>query len=146
MDFRDFFIFMIRFALANVVLLYQLTSSEKNINWSSSQVARLSLFNLKNIRCITLKMKLEAAWQNRGIAMINLMETIEDQSFVEFCNALGRTYSTIYKESRTDFSLNHTLQELKKLNLFDLFGSHIRNPDELVAFVDYAYKLAGYEG
>ncbi|KAK4394792.1 2-oxoglutarate and iron-dependent oxygenase JMJD4 [Sesamum angolense] len=88
MDFRDFFVFMIRFAVANLLLLYQLTSDKRNINWNSSEIARHLLFNLKSIQCIALKMKSVAAWENRGI---NLMETIVDHSFVEFCNVLGRT-------------------------------------------------------
>ncbi|KAI3454456.1 hypothetical protein Pfo_011119 [Paulownia fortunei] len=146
MDFRDFFIFLIRFALANLVLLHQLSSDKRNINWSSSQMARRLLFNLKNIQCITLKMKSEAAWQNRGTAMINLMETIEDQSFMEFCNALGRTYSMMYNNSEIFFNPNQNFLELKQLNLFDLFGSHICNPDELVRLVDDALKLVGTEG
>ncbi|KAK4437293.1 2-oxoglutarate and iron-dependent oxygenase JMJD4 [Sesamum alatum] len=140
MDFRDFFIFVIHFALANLVLLYQLTSDERNINWSSSEIARHLLFNLKSIQCITLKMKTVAAWENRGI---NLMETIVDHSFVEFCNTLGRTCNMMYSHSEKSFNPSQNLLEQKQLNLVDLFGSPICNPDELVAFLDGALELVG---
>ncbi|KAG8378810.1 hypothetical protein BUALT_Bualt07G0023600 [Buddleja alternifolia] len=143
MDFSDFFIFIIRFALANLVLLYQLTNSQRNINWSSSQMAQLLLFNLKRIQSITVKMKSEDAWVNHRSEMISLRETVEDQSFVEFCDALGRTYSKmIYGNSETNFNLNQTLLEFKFL---DLFGSRICNPDELVTFIASAFKLLGTE-
>ncbi|KAK6148337.1 hypothetical protein DH2020_019249 [Rehmannia glutinosa] len=143
MDFRDFFILVIRFALSNLVLVYQLKNDNRNIDLSSSQMARFLLFNLRNIKCITLKMKYVAAWQNRGIFIINLMETIKDQSFVEFCNALGRTYSTACNHSEINFDPNQFFSEHKQLVLF---GSQICSPDELVSFLDCALKLVETEG
>ncbi|KAH6770616.1 2-oxoglutarate and oxygenase superfamily protein [Perilla frutescens var. hirtella] len=145
MDFRDFFIFMIRFALANFVLLYQLTSS-KAINCSSFEMAQLLLFNLKNIKCITLKMKSEAAWQNCGIVVIDLVETIEDQSFMEFCNTLGRTYSKIYNLSDINFNHSQPLLEHEQISVLYPFGSHICNPDNLITFLDYVFELVGTKG
>ncbi|KAL8457905.1 hypothetical protein ACS0TY_034863 [Phlomoides rotata] len=146
MDFRDFFIFMIRFALANFVLLYQLKHDNRLINWSSSQMARLLLFNLNNIKCITMKMQSVAAYENRDIAVIDLMKTIEDQSFMEFCDALGRTYSMMFNHSKMNFTPNQILLKHKQLNLLDPFHPSICNPDELVMFVDCAFKLVGVEG
>ncbi|KAL2243690.1 UNVERIFIED_CONTAM: 2-oxoglutarate and iron-dependent oxygenase JMJD4 [Sesamum indicum] len=140
MDFRDFFIFMIRFAIANLVLLYQLASDIKNINWSSSEIARHLRFNLKSIQCITLKMKSVAVWENHGI---NLMETIVDRSFVEFCNALERTCNMMYNHCEKSFNASQNLVQQEQLNLVDLFGSRICNPDELVTFLDGALELVG---
>ncbi|GFP90741.1 jmjc domain-containing protein 4 [Phtheirospermum japonicum] len=146
MDFRDFFICMIRFALANLVLFYQLSTNKRNIEWSSSQLARLLLLNLKNIKCVTVKMESESAWQNRGIATVNLMETIEDQSFIEFCNALGRTYGVTCNHSEINFNPTRFFLEHEGINLYDLFGTRICKPDELVSFLDNALKLVGIEG
>lgn len=146
MDFRDFFIFMIRFALANFVLLYQLKHDNRLINWGSSQMARLLLFNLKNIKCVTLKMQSVAAYENRDIAVIDLMKTIEDQSFMEFCDALGRSYSMMFNHSKMNFTPNYILLKHKQLNLLDPFHSYIRNPNDLVMFVDCAFKVVGVEG
>ncbi|KAL7105939.1 hypothetical protein ACP275_07G078900 [Erythranthe tilingii] len=138
MDFRDFFTFMTRFALANLVLLHQLTTDVRNMDRNSSQMARLLFFNLENIQHIALKMKSESAWQNRGITTINITETIDDQSFMEFCNAMGTTYGTMYNESQH----SQTLQKLEQLNIF---GSHqhFRIPDDLLAFVECSLKLVG---
>ncbi|KAL0441028.1 UNVERIFIED_CONTAM: 2-oxoglutarate and iron-dependent oxygenase JMJD4 [Sesamum radiatum] len=140
MDFRDFFVFMIRFAVANLLLLYQLTSDKRNINWNLSEIARHLLFNLKSIQCIALKMKSVAAWENRGI---NLMEIIVDHSFVEFCNVLGRTCNMTYNHSEKSFNPSQNLLEQEQLNLVDLFDSHICNPDKLVTFLDGALELVG---
>ncbi|KAL0341455.1 UNVERIFIED_CONTAM: 2-oxoglutarate and iron-dependent oxygenase JMJD4 [Sesamum calycinum] len=142
MDFRDFFVFMIRFAVANLLLLYQLTSDKRNINWNLSEIARHLLFNLKSIQCIALKMKSVAAWENRGI---NLMEIIVDHSFVEFCNVLGRTCNMTYNHSEKSFNPSQNLLEQEQLNLVDLFDSHICNPDKLVTFLDGALASWKYE-
>lgn len=146
MDFRDFFIFMIRFALANFVLLYQLTSSEGFINGSSSEMTQLLLFNLKNIKCITLKMKSEASWQNRGIAAIDVVQTIKDQSFMEFCNTLGRKFSMMYNLGDINFNESRPPLDYEQISVLHPFGSHICNPDNLVTFLDYAFKLVDTEG
>ncbi|KAL3628874.1 hypothetical protein CASFOL_027920 [Castilleja foliolosa] len=146
MDFRDFFILMIRFALANLVLFYQLSTNKRNVEWSSSQLARLLLLNLKNIKCVTENMKSESAWQNRGIATVNLMKTIEDQPFIEFCNALGRTYCVTCNHIEINFDPNRFFLEHEGIDLYDLFRSRICKPDELVSFLDNALKLVGIEG
>ncbi|KAL6524504.1 hypothetical protein OROHE_016175 [Orobanche hederae] len=146
MDFRDFFILVIRFAVASLILLYQLSVNIRNIECSKSQMVRLLLFNLKNIKCISLKMKSESAWPNRGIAMINLVETIEDELFIDFCNALARNYCTACNHSEINFYPNQFLLEHEEISLFDLFKSRICNPDDLVSFLDCAFKLLGIEG
>ncbi|KAL6583773.1 hypothetical protein OROMI_003062 [Orobanche minor] len=146
MDFRDFFILVIRFAVASLILLYQLSVNIRNIECSKSQMVRLLLFNLKNIKCISLEMKSESAWQNRGIAMINLVETIEDESFIDFCNALARNYCMACNHSEIISYPNQFLLEHEEISLFDLFKSRICNPDDLVSFLDCALKLLGIEG
>ncbi|KAL3824869.1 hypothetical protein ACJIZ3_020898 [Penstemon smallii] len=144
MNFNDFFTFMVRFAFANLVLLYQLKSDKDNKNWSSSQMVELILFNLKSIECISTKMKNVAEWENRGIA-ISLGEIFEDLLFIEFCIALGRDYSLMLDDSETNFNLNRTLLEHIQFNLLEFSGSHIVNPEELVTFVDGVLKLNIYE-
>lgn len=146
MDFRDFFIFMIRFALANFVLLYQLTSRKGFINTSSSEMAQLLLFNLKNIKCVTLKMKSEAAWQNCSIVVIDLVQTIKDQSFMEFFNTLGRTFSMMCNLGDINFNQSCPPLEYEQISVLYPFGSRICNPDNLVTFLDYAFKLVDTEG
>lgn len=146
MDFRDFFIFLIRFALANFILLYQLTSSKGFIDTSSSEMAQRLLFNLKSIKCITLKMKSEDGWQNCGIATIHLLETIEDQTFIDFCNTLDRTYTMTCNLSETNLNQSEKLLKHDQLRALYPIDSHIRNPDNLITFLDHAFKLVGTEG
>ncbi|GER38493.1 JmjC domain-containing protein [Striga asiatica] len=146
-DFRDFFILLIRFALANFLLFYHMSTNEKNVVWwSSSQMAQLLVINLKNIKLVTLRMKSESAWQNRGIASINIDETLKDQSFIEFCNALAVTYLKTCNHSEVNFSPSHFFLGHEQLNLRpNLFCTRICNPDELLSFLDRALELVGIE-
>ncbi|XP_042038981.1 2-oxoglutarate and iron-dependent oxygenase JMJD4-like [Salvia splendens] len=145
MDFRDFFIFLIRFALANFVMLYQITSSKGFINLNSSEASQFFLFNLKNIKCITLKMISEPGWQNCSTAATDLAETFEEQSFMDFCDSLGRTYSMMYNLSGIDFSQIRTLFDHEQTSGLYPYGSHICNPDDLITFLDHAFRLVGSE-
>ncbi|XP_057804465.1 arginine-specific demethylase JMJ20 [Salvia miltiorrhiza] len=146
MDFRDFFIFLFRFSLANFLLLYQITSSKGFLHWCSSEAARFLLFNLKSIKCITLQMKSEAGWQNCGFAAIDLVETIEDPAFMDFYNTLGIAYSMMYNFSEIDFSESRNILEHEQISVLYPFGSHICNPDNLITFLGNAFKLVGTEG
>ncbi|CAA0820923.1 2-oxoglutarate (2OG) and Fe(II)-dependent oxygenase superfamily protein [Striga hermonthica] len=144
-DFRDFLILLIRFALANFLLFYHLSTNEKNVAWGSSPMAQLLLINLKNIKLVTLRMKSEPAWQNRCIVTINLDETLKDQSFIEFCNDLAVTYSKTCNHSEVNFSPSRFFLGHEQLNLLNLFRAQICNPDELVSFLDQALELVGIE-
>ncbi|KAG6384783.1 hypothetical protein SASPL_153601 [Salvia splendens] len=114
-------------------------------NLAANASSRSFLFNLKNIKCITLKMKSEAEWQNWGIAATDLAETIEEQSFMDFCDSLERTCSMIYNHSGIDFSPFRTLLDHEQTSVLYPHGSHIRNLDDLITFLDHAFKLVGSE-
>lgn len=68
---------------------------------------------------------------------------MEDHSFVDFCNALGRSCCMMYHKREINFNLNLNL--LDQLNLFNICGSLIRNPDELVTFLESALNLVQTE-
>lgn len=144
MDFSDLFIFMIRFAFANLILLHRITSEDGDIHWNSSQMTQAIFSNLISIRQISLNMKSVYTWEDQCLPFL-FMETIEDQTFIEFCNELGRTYGMVFDRCDTSANLNRTLLEQGRLNLSHLSGSRICSPDELVRFVDYAYKVVGTE-
>lgn len=144
MDFCDLFIFMIRFAFANLILLHQITSKDGDIHWNSSQMTQAIFSNLRSVRQISLNMKSVATWEDQYPPFL-FMETIEDQTFIDFCNELGRTYGMVFDRCDMSANLKRNLLEQGRLNLSDLSGSRICNPDELVRFVDYAYKAAGTE-
>ncbi|XP_073274322.1 arginine-specific demethylase JMJ20-like isoform X1 [Primulina huaijiensis] len=142
MDFCDLFRFMIRFAFANLIVLHQLTSDDGDILWNSSQMTQAIFSNLRSIRQICLNMKSVDTWEDQCLPFL-FMEIIEDQTFIEFCNELGRTYCMVFDRCDTNVNLNRTSLEHGRLNLSDLSGSRICSPDELVRFVDYAYKVVG---
>ncbi|CAI9787324.1 unnamed protein product [Fraxinus pennsylvanica] len=141
MNFYDFFVFMVRFSFANLVLLCNLTSDTEKLSWSSSQVVPLVIFNLKSIQCIALKMESTGQWKNSGVS-IDLRETMEDQTFMEFCNLMARTYGAIYEQSEKKSDADKAVLEDMELSFLDFSGSRICTPEDLVTFIDCALKLS----
>ncbi|KZV52165.1 jmjC domain-containing protein 4-like [Dorcoceras hygrometricum] len=142
MDFCDLFIFIIRFAFANLILLHQITSHVGDVHWNSSQMTQAISSNLKSIRQISLNMKSVDTREDR-YPPFYFMETIEDQTFIEFFKELGRTYGMVFDCCDTNAHFNRTLPEQGRSYLSDLLGSRIGNPDQLVRFLDYASDVIG---
>ncbi|XP_051136751.1 arginine-specific demethylase JMJ20 isoform X2 [Andrographis paniculata] len=139
MDFQDFFIFMIRFAMANLVLLYLLRIDLRDITWSSSEIFRHLLLNLRSIQSVILKMQSAYESEKCDFAIISLRETIVDPTFMDFCNALGRSCCIMHDVHEIDINVNHHL--LDQLNFFESSGSTISNPGKMVTFLESALEL-----
>ncbi|KAK8521440.1 hypothetical protein V6N12_005344 [Hibiscus sabdariffa] len=133
MNFNDFFIFISRLSLANVVELYYLcdeSSSESSI-WHCSAIVKHFALNLASIRKIALKMKSEAVQGNFGI--INLWETLNDPKFIKLCAGLGRIYSVVHEEENWSCTVKKAL-----MADFEKYGSQVCSPEDLVTFIDHA--------
>ncbi|KAH1075557.1 hypothetical protein J1N35_027885 [Gossypium stocksii] len=133
MNFNDFFIFISRFSLANVVQLYYLrgeSNSESSI-WHCSAIIKHFALNLSSIRKTALKMKSEGVERNLGI--INLLETLSDPKFLKLCTGLGRIYSVIYEEENWSCTMKKAL-----MADFAKYGSQVCSPEDLITFIDYA--------
>ncbi|KAK8569388.1 hypothetical protein V6N13_046447 [Hibiscus sabdariffa] len=133
MNFKDFFIFISRLSLANVVELYYLrgeSSSESSI-WHCSAIVKHFALNLASIRKIALKMKSEAVQGNFGI--INLWETLSDPKFIKLCAGLGRIYSVVHEEENWSCTVKKVL-----MADFEKYGSQVCSPEDLVTFIDHA--------
>ncbi|EPS61123.1 hypothetical protein M569_13677, partial [Genlisea aurea] len=93
MNFRDFFVLVSRFTLANFTLLYHLRSD--GFEDTDSRIVRLLLFNLESLRSIGSKIISSTGPENCRNFFIDLRETLQDRLFMELCLALVRTYRSI---------------------------------------------------
>ncbi|KAA3459687.1 jmjC domain-containing protein 4 [Gossypium australe] len=133
MNFNDFFIFISRFSLANVVELYYLRgelNSESSI-WHCSAIIKHFALNLSSIRKTALKMKSEGVEGN--LSIINLLETLSDPRFLKLCTGLGRIYSVIHEEENWSCTMKKAL-----MADFAKYGSQVCSPEDLITFIDYA--------
>ncbi|MBA0835453.1 hypothetical protein Goarm_007732, partial [Gossypium armourianum] len=133
MNFNDFFIFISRFSLANVVELYYLRGelNSENSIWHCSAIIKHFALNLSSIRKTALKMKSEGVKGNLGI--INLLETLSDPKFLKLCTGLGRIYSVIHEEENWSCTMKKAL-----MADFAKYGSQVCSPEDLITFIDYA--------
>ncbi|XP_012440382.1 arginine-specific demethylase JMJ20 isoform X2 [Gossypium raimondii] len=133
MNFNDFFIFISRFSLANVVELYYLRGelNSENSIWHCSAIIEHFALNLSSIRKTALKMKSEGVKGNLGI--INLLETLSDPKFLKLCTGLGRIYSVIREEENWSCTMKKAL-----MADFAKYGSQVCSPEDLITFIDYA--------
>lgn len=133
MNFYDFFSFLSRFSLVNVVILFHLRRDYENQNWSSSPVARHLALNLVSIQKIALKMKSVNDLAGSFGFFMYLKETLDDPEFLKLCMGFCRTYGMIHEEEKLTC-------EIKKALMLDFedYDSLISSPEDLVKFIDFA--------
>ncbi|KAL9439150.1 hypothetical protein AB3S75_024752 [Citrus x aurantiifolia] len=133
MNFYDFFSFISRFSLVNVVILFHLCRDYENQIWSSSPVARHLALNLVSIRKIALKMKSVNDVAGSFGFFMDLKETLDDPKFLKLCMGFCRTYGMIHEEEKWSC-------EIKKALMLDFedYDSLISSPEDLVKFIDFA--------
>lgn len=140
MNFSDFFIFISRFSLANVVELYYLhgeSNSESSI-WRRSARKQHFVLNLAYIRKTALKMKSECGVQG-NLGILDLRESLSDPKFLKLCTGLGRIYAVIHEQENQSCTMKKVL-----MADFENYGSHVCSPEDLVKFIDYTVsKLSG---
>ncbi|KAK6261258.1 hypothetical protein QUC31_007074 [Theobroma cacao] len=140
MNFNDFFIFISRFSLANVVELYYIhnESKSKSSNRHWSDMVQHFAQNLASMRKIALKMKSEGGVQG-NLGILDLRESLSDPKFLKLCSGLGRIYAVIHEQENWSCTMRKVL-----MAEFENYGSRVCSPEDLVKFIDYAVsKLSG---
>lgn len=142
MNIYDFFVFMVRFALSNMVQLYNLTTEDKDCSSRSFQMGRHLVLNLKCIRSIALKMKSTAMDVKHGI-LTDRRKELEDELFGELCTCLGKTYGLIHEQSQVDHNIDKVLFKYLESN-FHLSGCPVSDSEDLATLIDNGLmKLGG---
>ncbi|XP_072993654.1 arginine-specific demethylase JMJ20 [Typha latifolia] len=161
MNFYDFFVFITRFALANLTKNYHLGNAEDAAS-SSSQNAHYYIHNLLAIHAVVSKMKSVEAFapenfsscsaENRS-AFSDIEKILKEKSFHELCEALIETYGCIdagYKH-RLEIRNSHQQEFLcancsrsncQFVNHITSFLSEICSPEELVRLIEHALSTS----
>lgn len=144
MNYYDFFIFVTRFALANLALLYNL----RNVGdvFLSTSKGHYLIGNLLSIREVAVRMvsieafdeeNLNRCSERNNIAVSDIKKITEEPGFLKLCMSLSRMYDTIrrqeddHKERERSILSNHG-----KLEVIKACGSMISTPDDLVKVID----------
>ncbi|XP_059303973.1 arginine-specific demethylase JMJ20 isoform X2 [Lycium ferocissimum] len=138
MNFYDFFIFIVRFAFANVVLLHTLAHGKNETSRKPSETMQQLYFNLESIRSIGVKMKPVNAENRQGV-LLDLRGNLEDHSFIELCAAVGKTYELIHGQSE----VTQAVSQCKDLIAFNFIRSQVQSSEDLVTFIDDALTKLG---
>ncbi|XP_010550689.1 PREDICTED: jmjC domain-containing protein 4 [Tarenaya hassleriana] len=135
MNFIDFFMFMSRFCLGNVVLLHTCCEESKPENASSSAMAKNLASNLSGIREIMLTMKsVDGLAVNR--VYLDLKATMEDPHFLKFCRDMGRTYTMIHNDDDEEEVLYW--EEVSLVTGLTDYKTEICSPEDVVDMIDRA--------
>jgi len=99
MNFYDFFIFIVRFALANVIELYHVQQPE--VATFSTETALHFVYNLKSIRNVASKILTTEAFTTENLRSIsednrnafsNVKQILEEESFRRLLVILSKAY------------------------------------------------------
>uniref|UniRef100_A0A804QMT6 JmjC domain-containing protein n=1 Tax=Zea mays TaxID=4577 RepID=A0A804QMT6_MAIZE len=109
MNFYDFFVFIVRFALANVVELYHLQQPE--VATLSTETAHHLVYNLMSIRNVASKMTTTEAFttenrlcsvsEDNRSAFSNIKQILEEESFRRLSMTLSKAYDHIDRGQRS---------------------------------------------
>ncbi|KAL1347268.1 hypothetical protein AAHE18_08G246300 [Arachis hypogaea] len=145
MNFYDFFTFISRFTLANIVLLCYINGRHGNITQISSTIAQHLLMNLGSIRKVASEMKDRHALKGNQDRAVDIIETLEDPRFCKLCMDIGRTYAMIHEESHLSFDFESaSAGEIADLTVLKAHtSSQFYTPEDLVEFIDNAVAEHG---
>ena len=147
MNYYDFFIFITRFTLAILTLLYNFRN-DGDISHSPSAAHNL-ICNLISIREVASRMISAEAFAEENInscsegnlsAFSDIENITKEPNFVELCMAISRTYETIEEGKKQDHGEknNQISSSHWKLEVIEACGSKIRTPEDLVKAIDQA--------
>jgi len=134
MNLNDFFLFMSRFSLGNMVLLQSYSDKHKNLNSCSLAMAQNLLMNLSTILKVMMKM-ISAGGVTAEEVYLDLRETLEDPQFLRFVRDMGRTYARIHMEEEDQFLSSKEL--LQKLSGLAGPNMQICSPKDLVEMINH---------
>ncbi|CAN0890363.1 Arginine-specific demethylase JMJ20 [Linum grandiflorum] len=142
MNFVDFFVFLLRFFLANLVQVFHQQIDSKSSASTPSELTQHFTFNSSTIRKMAVKMEqsVDSLAGYPGFTT-NLRETLDDPEFLKLCIDVGKTYGTIHdqKSSSSDAS-KYQINEIMDA------ASHILRTKGFVKFIDFALEKLSSKG
>ncbi|KAL6608095.1 hypothetical protein ACP70R_041158 [Stipagrostis hirtigluma subsp. patula] len=156
MNFYDFFIFIVRFALANVIELYHIQNSE-DVTFSTETTHHF-VYNLESIRNVASMMRTAEAFSSENVCQISednrsafsdVKRILEEESFRRLLMSLSKAYGLINRGQRTYPKTRVSNQEgclsasclTSDCNVVDHITSlicKVCGPEDLVRLIDSA--------
>ncbi|TVU34050.1 hypothetical protein EJB05_15875 [Eragrostis curvula] len=154
MNFYDFFIFIVRFTLANAIELYHIRQLEDVA--IPAEIAHHFVFNLTSIRNVALKMINTDAFSTGNLlhisedncsAFSNIKQILEENSFRRLLTALSKAYEHIDSAQRTCpktrvsnqkgcLSVSCLKSDCSVVDEISTLSCEVRGPEDLVRLVD----------
>ncbi|CAD6231255.1 unnamed protein product [Miscanthus lutarioriparius] len=141
MNFYDFFVFIVRFALANVIELYHLQQPE--VATLSTETAHHLVYNLTSIRSVASKMTKTEAFttenhlcsisEDNRSAFSNIKQILEEESFRRLSMTVSKAYDHIDSGQR---SLKSSTSYLKGCSSVICLKSDCNVVDHITSLVD----------
>lgn len=142
MNFRDFLVFMVRFAFANLFQLHHLARRDKDSRCWSSQISRHLVFNIQSIRNIALKMNSFGVCTEHGM-LIHSKKFLEDDSFMELCTTLRETYGMIHGPCEISYDEKMALSSDLDAMFCNFCNPCIGSSKDLVWLIDFTFRKLG---
>lgn len=137
MNFCDFFIFLSRFSLANLVVLDNLARDTENAAGSLSPMVQQSAQNLASIQKIASKMKSLECFSGDQAFVLDLGETHRDPKFFKLCHSLVQTCESIHKQQNSSFCTKTiATDDPRTSRVIQNFCDGVSSPQDLVKFID----------
>ena len=157
MNFYDFFIFITRFVLANVIELYHIREPEDG-KLSSTETAHRFVYNLMQIRDVASNMISTEAFSTENLcsmseenrsAMSDVTKILKDDSFRRLWMSLSKAYEYIGSGQRNFYKVSYSNQKgclsvacLKSdcivVDDITFLMREIHGPEDLVRLIDTA--------
>lgn len=149
MNFYDFFIFITRFALANITQIF-LLQNVKDAASNSSIKADHFVCNLKSIHAVASRMTSVDAFAPRNLsscsvenrsAFSDVKKILKEESFHQLCAALLKTYEYIHGQgNNTEMRNSNRRGFFRVADDITAFISEICGPEDLVRLIEYALQ------
>ncbi|XP_027167362.1 jmjC domain-containing protein 4 [Coffea eugenioides] len=143
MNFRDFLVFMMRFAFANLFQFHHLGRSGKNPLFWSSQIAQHIVFNLQSIQSIALKMKSVGVCTHHAFSL-KPSKILEDHSFMELFTTLKKNYGMMHGPFEIVYEEKMGLCSDMDAIFCDFTNPSIGSSEDLVQLIDFAFEKLGF--
>ncbi|KAF5180815.1 Jmjc domain-containing protein [Thalictrum thalictroides] len=144
MNFSDFFSFMTRVALANIIQLYlNFKNTEKQLSSLSPSTQHLIL-NLLSIKKVSLSMKLVDT--ESSCSILDVREVLKDPLFLELCRDMEITYQMIYEHwTKCWDPIEHSRINFDELELVDSNLCKMCRSEHLIRLIDNVFSHFGVD-
>ncbi|KAL9243129.1 hypothetical protein vseg_017056 [Gypsophila vaccaria] len=136
MNFHDFFTFITRMSLANLVHLCNITEGSRIDSQTSCPCVQHVVRNLLHVRKVALKMSSTILAEDSGISL-DIRNSLEDPVFQELYSAMSRTYKKLHEQC------SHSFEDKGCIDIHDSIDtvvSHVSNSKDLISFIDSILK------